>query len=170
MVAANQRFSVSEAIRLGRELEEFGLDWFEEPVAAHDHRGEAEVAAALDTPVASGESIYTSREATEMVLLRSCDVLTLDLPRVGGPSEFLKAAAFADAHHLPVSNHFYGEMSIALIAAIPNAICLEWLPLLSRLYREALEFDGDGRAVLPDRAGWGFSFDPEAIRRFSAKQ
>lgn len=167
MVDANQRYSVSEAIRLGRELDAFNLAWFEEPVAAHDHRGEAAVAAALDTPIASGESIFTGREAVEMVLMRSCDVLTLDLPRVGGPSEFLKAAAFADAHHLPVSNHFYGEMSLALIAAVPNAICLEHLPLLSSLYREPIRLDPDGRALLPDRPGWGFSFDPEAIRRFS---
>jgi L-alanine-DL-glutamate epimerase-like enolase superfamily enzyme len=168
MVDANQRFSVSEAIRLGRELEAFSLAWFEEPVSAYDHRGEAEVAAALDTPVASGESIYTSREAVDMVMARACDVLTLDLPRVGGPTEFLKAAAFADAYHMPVSNHFYGEISLALVAAVPNGICFEQLPLLNRLYREPIELDAEGRALVPDRPGWGFAFDPDAVRRFSA--
>ncbi len=58
---ANQKLSVSQAIRLGRKLEEFNLIWLEEPVAPHDHEGEAEVAVALDTPIASAESVYTSR-------------------------------------------------------------------------------------------------------------
>ncbi len=59
MVDANQKFRAKEAIRLGRRLEEFDLTWFEEPVATHDLTGSGEVRAALDVPIASGETEYT---------------------------------------------------------------------------------------------------------------
>ena len=36
MADANQGLTVSQAIRLGRRLEDFDLTWFEEPVPAHD--------------------------------------------------------------------------------------------------------------------------------------
>lgn len=167
MADANQKMTVPEALRLGRLLEEFNLTWFEEPVAAHDHTGEATIAAALDTPIASGESVYTSRGAFEMLQLRACDVLMPDLLRMGGPSEFMKAAALAEAFNIPVSNHTYPEMSIGLLAAIPNANFLECMPWVSGVYQQRIELDDHGRAVVPDRPGWGFDFDPAVIQRYS---
>jgi L-alanine-DL-glutamate epimerase-like enolase superfamily enzyme len=84
---------------------------------------------------------------------------------MGGPGEFLKAAALAEAHGLPVSNHLFSEMSLGLLAAVPNATILEYMPWVSWIYREAIELDSEGRALVPDRPGWGFSFDPAQIER-----
>jgi L-alanine-DL-glutamate epimerase-like enolase superfamily enzyme len=167
MADANQKLTVPDAIRLGRMLEEFNLTWFEEPVAAHNHAGEAEIAAALDIPIASGESVYTSRGAFEMLRQGSCDVLMPDLLRMGGPSEFLKAAALAEAYNIPVSNHTYPEMSISLLAAIPNVNFLEYMPWVSAVYKQRIELDTEGRAIVPDRPGWGFDFDPAVISAYS---
>ena len=167
MADANQKLTVAAAIRLGRMLEEFDLTWLEEPVVAHDHAGEAAVAAALDTPIASGESVYTSRGVLEMLERRSVDVLMPDVLRMGGPTEFFKAATLAEAFGVPVSPHTYPEMSISLLAAIPNASFLEYMPWVSPIYKEQLELDGKGEAVVPERPGWGFSFDPAAIAKFS---
>jgi L-alanine-DL-glutamate epimerase-like enolase superfamily enzyme len=164
---ANQKLTVPTALKLGRLLEEFNLTWFEEPVASHDHAGEAQIAAALDTPIASGESIYGSRGALDMLQQRACDVLMPDLLRMGGPSEFMKAAVLADAFDIPVSNHTYPEMSIGLLAAIPNANFLECMPWVSAVYQQRIELDGQGRAVVPDRPGWGFDFDPAVIKRYA---
>ena len=97
MVDSNQQLSVPGAIKLGRLLEEFNLTWFEEPIRYDDHAGEAEIAAALVTPIASGETEYTSRGMHEMLRLRSADILMPDLQRMGGPTEFLKAARLAEA-------------------------------------------------------------------------
>jgi L-alanine-DL-glutamate epimerase-like enolase superfamily enzyme len=170
MADFNQRLgSPAEAIRLGRELEQFGLGWLEEPLKPHDHAGEAQVAAALDTPLASGESVYGSRAMLEMLRLRSADVLMPDLQRMGGPGEFLKAAALAEAHDVPVSGHLFPEMSLALLAAIPNAKILEFMPWASPVYAEQLELDAQGNAVVPERPGWGFGFDPGAVAAMRAK-
>ena len=71
MADANQGLTESQAIRLGRALEEFDLTWFEEPLPAWDLDGLARVAAALDTPIASGETEYTRYGFRRMLELRS---------------------------------------------------------------------------------------------------
>ena len=89
---------------------EFNLTWFEEPIPYHDH-GEADRGGARAMPVASGETEYTSRGMFEMARQRSADILMPDLQRMGGPTEFLKAAHIAEAFNIPVSLHLFPEMS-----------------------------------------------------------
>lgn len=167
LVDLNQRTTVVNAIRVGRALEPYNLTWLEEPVPCHDHAGEAEVAAALDTPLASGEFVYTSRSILEMLQARAADIVMPDLLHMGGPTEFLKAACYAEAFDTPCSNHCYTEMSAALLAAIPNANWLEYMLWLEPIYRERLELTKDGHAVLPTKPGWGFSFDPQAVKKYA---
>jgi L-alanine-DL-glutamate epimerase-like enolase superfamily enzyme len=163
----NQRSTVSDAIRLGRVLEEFNLTWLEEPVPCHDHAGEAAVAAALVTPLASGESIYGSRGIREMLKVHACDIVMPDLQHMGGPTEFMRAAAFADAYDTPASNHCYTEMSLQLLAAIPNFIVLEYMPWLEPIYAERIQLDAHGHAIVPDRPGWGFAFDQGVLKKYN---
>jgi len=80
MADANQGLTVDNAIRLGRRLEEFDLAWFEEPVPAYDLEGSARVAAALDTPIASGETEYTRYGFRDMLRAKAADVLMPDRP------------------------------------------------------------------------------------------
>jgi L-alanine-DL-glutamate epimerase-like enolase superfamily enzyme len=167
LVDLNQRSTVPTAIRLGRALEEFNLTWFEEPVPCHDHAGEAEIALALDVPVASGESIYTSRGILDMLRVHACDIVMPDLQHMGGPTEFLKAAHYADAFNTPFSNHCYTEMSMALLAAIPHANWLEYMSWLEPVYAQQIELNKDGHAIMPATPGWGFSFDKAAVKKFA---
>lgn len=168
MADANQQLNVTDAIRLGRALEEFNLAWFEEPVSREDHAGEAAVAASLDTPIASGESVYTSGAILGMLQQRSADILMPDLQRMAGPSELLKAARLADAYKAPVSPHLFPEMSLTLAASIPNATYIEYMPWLEPIYAERLRLDGEGRAIVPIQPGWGFRFDPAAAKKYAA--
>ena len=168
MVDANQQMSVKQAIRIGRMMEELDLTWFEEPVICHDHDGEAAIAAALDTPLASGETVYTHRGVLAMLEANAADVIMPDLQRMGGPTEFLKAGHLCEAFHIPCASHLFPEMSLALLAALPGGYYLEHMPWFETIYRERIELDAQGNAVVPDRPGWGFSFDPAAIARYRA--
>jgi L-alanine-DL-glutamate epimerase-like enolase superfamily enzyme len=167
MVDANQQFSVARSIRFGRLVEDCRLAWFEEPIAYDDHHGEAVICAALDTPIASGESEYTSAGMFTMLSLQSADILMPDLQRMGGPTEFLKASTLAAAYKVPISSHLFPEMSLPLLATASNAIYLEYMPWTEPAYLERIELDAAGAAVVPTRPGWGFGFDPAAIRRFA---
>jgi L-alanine-DL-glutamate epimerase-like enolase superfamily enzyme len=163
MVDANQALDAKTAIRLGRQMEEYAIAWFEEPVAAHDLSHSAEVAQALDVPVASGENEYTLHGFRRMAEAGAADILMPDLQRVGGPSEFLRVGALAAAYDLPVSSHLFPEMSLQMMASLPNATLLEHVDWFAPFYREPLELVG-GEAVLPEQPGWGFSLDDDRLR------
>jgi L-alanine-DL-glutamate epimerase-like enolase superfamily enzyme len=162
MADANQGLNEAQAIRLGRALEEFDLTWFEEPLPAWDVEGLARVAAALDTPIASGETEYTRYGFRRMLELRTADVLMPDLQRVGGVSEFMRVGHMAESHDVPVSSHLFPETSIQVLGALANASYLEYMPWFSALYNEQLGFR-DGDAVVPERPGWGFTFNMDYV-------
>ena len=166
MVDANQGLTVDRAIRLGRRLEEFGLVWFEEPVMAYDLAGSAHVAAALDTPVASGETEYGRYGFQDMLERGAADILMPDLERVGGVTEFMTVARMAHARDVPVSPHVFTEQSLQLCAALPNCSLSEHMPWFAPLFRESMEMQ-DGDILIPDRPGFGFTFDLAAVERFA---
>jgi L-alanine-DL-glutamate epimerase-like enolase superfamily enzyme len=167
MVDANQQMTVKQAIRIGRMMEDLNLTWFEEPVICHDHAGEAQVTATLDTAIASGETVYTHRGVLRMLEARAADVIMPDLQRMGGPTEFLKAGHLCEAYNIPCSSHLFPEMSLALLAGLPGGWYLEYMPWFELIYREQIELDSNGHAIVPDRPGWGFSFDPDSIQRYA---
>lgn len=169
MVDANQRFTVEHAIRLGRKLEEFNLTWFEEPVPAYDLEGSARVATALDVPIASGENVYTRYGFREMLEMKAADILMPDLVRVGGVTELLKVAHMAEAFEVPVTPHIFPEESMHMVGAIPNSTYVEHMPWFSPLYREKIQFQ-KGLIVLPQRPGFGFTFDPNVIERYRLQE
>ena len=71
MVDANQAMTAPDAIRLGEAMADRNISWFEEPLPAHDIVHLAEVAAALDMPIASGENEYTRYGFRRMIEARA---------------------------------------------------------------------------------------------------
>ena len=157
LIDANQKFVPKDAIRLGRRLDEFDITWFEEPVAVHDIRGCAEVRAALDIPIATGETEYTSRGIKQLLDQRAADIVMPDLQRIGGYTEFRRSAALAAADDTPVSSHFFTEHSLCVAAATPNCISVEHVDWFAPLFAESIELR-DGQLVVPNRPGTGFTF------------
>ncbi len=166
MTDCNQQLTVSHAIRLGRQLEEFQLAWIEEPVVFSDHHGEAQIAAALDTPIASGENEFTALGMIEMMEKKSADILMPDLQRMGGPTELLKVAQLAQAANIAIAPHLFTQMSLPLAATMTNAIYVEYMPWFSPLYQEQLSLNSDGTVNVPTTPGWGFNFDQKAVQQF----
>jgi L-alanine-DL-glutamate epimerase-like enolase superfamily enzyme len=163
---ANQSLTVKHAIRLGRELEQFNLGWFEEPVIYHNHRGCAEVRAALDTPIAAGETEYTRYGMRDILETGAVDVLMPDLQRIGGFSEMRRVAALASCYEVPVSTHIFTEYSLCIAGSEANCTSVEHMPWNAALFNESMELK-EGMIMLSDRPGIGFSFDKRAIKRFS---
>ena len=90
MVDANQQWDRVTAQRFGRLVEPLNLTWIEEPLDAYDAEGHAALAAALDTPIASGEMLTSVAEHYELIRQRSVDFIQPDAPRVGGITQMLK--------------------------------------------------------------------------------
>jgi L-alanine-DL-glutamate epimerase-like enolase superfamily enzyme len=163
----NQGWDEPTAIRIGRRLEAHDLYWLEEPLPYEDLEGCARVAAALDMRIATGETDYGSLGMKRHLELRVADVLMPDLQRMGGPSEFLRAAALCQAWHQPVSSHLFTETSAHLLAAAPNALILEHMPWWQDLYTEPLSI-AEGCVVLGEKPGIGLELSQAALKRFRA--
>ena len=83
MCDINQRWSVHQAIDIGRRVEDVHLYWLEDVTAHDDYAGLARVADALATPVAGGEYVYGIAPFRHMLEARSVDIVMIDLLRVG---------------------------------------------------------------------------------------
>ncbi|GAB3249631.1 L-talarate/galactarate dehydratase [Kineosporia babensis] len=161
MVDANQQWNRQDGLRMGRALEEFRLEWIEEPLDAYDAEGHAQLAAALDTPIATGEMLTSVAEHAELLRLRSVDYLQPDAPRVGGITPFLKLLALAEHAGVSLAPHFAMEIHVHLSAAYPHTSWVEHFEWLEPLWNERLELR-EGRMVVPARAGLGLSLSEQA--------
>lgn len=165
MVDSNQRWSRGQAIRLGRALEEFELTWFEEPIHHRDHSGEAAIRSAISIPLATGETLWGSKQIDELVNVGAADYVTPDLQRMGGPNTFVSVARRLQECKIPIASHLSHEMNAALLLGLPNAAWLEYMPWFEDIYEQRLQLDQAGNAVAPTTTGWGFTFDRAAIKR-----
>jgi len=161
--AAQLIASPKASIRLARRIEEFDIGWYEEPVMGSNPQSEAKVTAAINIPVATGEYTYNHQGIFELLQLKAADILMPDLQRMGGPTEFLKAAVLCEAFDIPVSSHVFPQMSLALMACVPNASYHEYISWFDALYQEPIMRDERGASIVSSRPGWGFSIDPSVL-------
>ncbi len=156
MVDANQQWDRPTAQRMCRAFEDFNLVWIEEPLDAYDHEGHAALAAAFDTPIATGEMLTSAAEHADLIRHRAADFLMPDAPRVGGITPFLKIAAMAEHAGLMLGPHFAMELHVHLAAAYATEPWVEHFDWLEPLFNERLEIR-DGRMLVPTRPGLGLS-------------
>jgi D-galactarolactone cycloisomerase len=182
MVDANHAYDAIAAIHLGRQIEEFDIAWFEEPVPPEDLDGYREVKAALRIPIAGGEAEFTRWGFRRIIIDRAIDILQPDVCAAGGISECKKIADMANAFGSRVNPHVWGTgvalaASLQLIATLPdNPPGLHPIPPL-------LEFDQsehpirmavlkqpieqkNGWVEIPAGPGLGVEIDRGAIDKF----
>jgi len=161
MVDANQQWDRTTALRMGRRFEELDLVWIEEPLDAYDAEGHADLARALDTPIATGEMLASVAEHERLIEARACDIIQPDAPRVGGITQFLRLMTLADRAGLDLAPHFAMEIHLHLAACYPREPWVEHFDWLDPLFEERLETKG-GRMIVPDRPGLGITFTDQA--------
>lgn len=165
MVDANQGWNTHEARQFYRQVQDCNIFWFEEPIPKDDWDGYANLAKALDIPLATGEREYSLSNFREMLTRRAAAVIQPDALRIGGITQWMKLARLCEAFGVRVASHFYKEIDVHCLAACPNALFLEYFPWLDDLLVHPLEISG-GVAKVPARPGLGIEIKPEAIQEF----
>ncbi len=123
-IDANQGWSVKDAIRIARKLEDLDIDLIEQPVAAWDLEGHGRIREATTIPIVADESCHSPMDAVK--LISKVDGMNIKLMKCGGIYNAIKINAIAEA-----AGHFcmigcMGESKIAnaagmhLAAALPN--------------------------------------------------
>jgi D-galactarolactone cycloisomerase len=185
MIDVNHAYSVADAIRLGRSLEEMGwrLRWYEEPVVQEDLDGYAEVRRALATPIAGGENEYTLFGFKALLQKRAVDIAQPDICIAGGFTGCRHIVALAHAHGVQVNPHVWGSAvgqaaSLQLIAATPIASHALFAnqPLLefdtsSHPFREHLTDSPlrqrEGWVEIPQKPGLGIEVSKDVLKKYS---
>ncbi len=150
-------------------IERYEVEWFEEPVPHTDLRGGAEVCAALDVPVATGEMETTRWGFRELINQRAVDIVQADPVNCGGLSEWRKIAALATADHLPLAPHGSPYIGMHCVAALPEGLIVETYPEVytATEIMPALVVQ-EGMITVPDRPGLGLEIDRAALERLAA--
>ncbi len=166
MCDINQRWSVHQAIDIGRRIEDVHLFWLEDVTAHDDYAGLARVADALATPVCGGECLYGITPFRHMLEARSVDIVMIDLLRVGGIANWMKVAGMAEAFNMPVVSHLFPEIHVHLVSAIPNGLTVEYMPWSFRLFEE-VPMPVNGELTVPSKPGLGLAFDRNTISHYA---
>ena len=186
MIDVNHAYSVADAIRLGRELEDMGwrLRWYEEPVVQEDLDGYAEVRRALITPIAGGENEYTLFGFKQLLAKRAIDIAQPDICIAGGFTGCRHIVALAHAHGVQVNPHVWASAvgqaaSLQLIASIPVAnhslfpkdILLEF-DTSSHPFRNELTSDPlkqkNGWVEIAQKPGLGIEVNRQILEKYAA--
>jgi L-alanine-DL-glutamate epimerase-like enolase superfamily enzyme len=176
MVDINTAFDRPTAIRFGRHIAEYDIDWYEEPLSPMDLDGMAVVRAATGLLLAAGENEYTRYGFKEMFEKGAVDIAMPDVARTGGITEMKKIFAVAEAFGVTVSPHNYSSgicsaATLQLLAATPGAGPLEWdtagSSVVDELFIEPLVVR-DGEVQVPQLPGLGVELRDEVRARFSA--
>ncbi|PWU25392.1 MAG: mandelate racemase [Candidatus Rokuibacteriota bacterium] len=162
----NQRLTVNEALERGRLLDDEGLAWIEEPVRHDDYAGSARIAAALRTPLQTGENLTDTFELIKGLQAKAMDYVMPDVQRIGGVTGWLRASAIAHAHGMEMSSHLFPEYSAHLLAVTPTCHWLEYMDWAAPILAEPIQIR-DGHALIPDRPGSGITWNEDAVARYA---
>jgi len=167
MVDYNQSLTPATAVQRLRALDDEGLMWMEEPVLAHDYAGHARVAREIRTPIQCGENWWGPHDMRQAIEARASDFMMPDVMKIGGVTGWMRAAALAEAHSIPLSNHLWPELSAQLMCATTTAHWLEYADWWNAVVAEPLRVE-DGMACVEGAIGGGVEWNEGAVGRLGA--
>ncbi len=122
-VDANGKFERAEALAYAKALRPFGLKWFEEPCHPLDYALHAEIAAAYDAPLATGENLYSTQDVENLVrfggLRAGRDFIQVDPPQAYGIAQYGNTVAMLEGRgwsRASLFPHGGNQMSLAIAA------------------------------------------------------
>jgi len=171
---ANGFYSVPEAIRVGRLLEEYKYRYFEEPVM-FDHLEEIkQVADSLDIPIANGEQDYSFYGFRWLLANDGIEIVQPDNYYFGGLVRSMKVARMAAAFGKSIVPHMSGGglgflYNIHFVSAVPNAGEHHEFKGLSTNVRFECKTSPlkvvQGKIKVPTGPGFGVDFDPDWVKK-----
>lgn len=177
MTDAHGTFSVPEARRFCRGVENCNLYWFEEPVGPDNRKGTAEVRASTSIPIAAGESEYTAFDVRDLIDIRAVDVVQPDSAIIGGITEAMRVAQLAHTYQLELAPHCWGSAfsfmaGVNVAFASPAATVIEFSlggnPMMYELVHEKIEAK-DGFIGAPSSPGLGVTPNWDFVKEFTQK-
>lgn len=175
-VDGNQGYDRASATKACQAMEQFDLQWIEQPLPDWDLEGLAMLAEALRTPVAVDESLYTLHDVYKVARAKAADVINIKVSKCGGISSSLKIAHAALSMGIPCFLGGCIETGVGAAAALQFGACapnlFQGVELIGSsaftddILTEPLVTDR-GTFSLPQKPGIGVEVNEEKLKRYS---
>jgi L-alanine-DL-glutamate epimerase-like enolase superfamily enzyme len=173
---------VENAIRIGKALDQYTLAWYEDMIPWQFVDQWQALKAGVDTPVCTGEDIYTLDGFKPLVDGRAISVAHPDLATSGGIIETKRIADYCRDAGIGVALHQAGSPVVAMAnahsaMAMENFIALEMHSVDNPWWNDIVDLVGqegdmiqNGYVNVTDAPGLGLEINEEAVAENLAKE
>ena len=164
-------FEPIRALQLANALAPYDPYFYEEPLRPEHIPAWARLRQQMQVPLATGESLYTRFEFTDLISAQAADIIQPDVCVCGGLLEMRKIAAIAEAHYVTVAPHnpmspVATAVNVHFAAATHNFKILEYINPIGSDWESWVDdpyLPKDGYLELRDRPGLGIEVNEEVI-------
>ena len=179
MIDGNGSYSVKEAIRIGKILEEHNYYFYEEPLPWDWYEEQKQVEAALDIPMAGGEEEFGMHAFRYLIGNEVFQIVQPDLFYFGGMIRTMKVARMAAAAGLSITPHISGGglgyvYMLQMVSVCPAAAKYHEFKMFQTrdpngtmipVESKAEKFESiNGVIKVPSGSGLGVRIDPDYIK------
>jgi galactonate dehydratase len=177
-VEYHHRLNVAEAASFCQRMPEGTIDFLEEPIRDETPEAYETLRRMVNVPFALGEEFSSKWAFLPYIERGLTDLVRLDICNVGGFTEAMKVAGWAEAHYMDLMPHnplgpICTAATVHMAAAVPN---FSWMEVFANplhqdrghydatIYPVQLQLDGP-RFPVPTAPGLGVEVDEEVIKR-----
>ena len=171
----NMGYQPPVAFQLAKDLEKYGLEYFEQPMPSHELEAAAELRRRSTTPLGLNESVTTLQQVQKIIELKAADYLLPDTYQCGGILGVKKAGVLAEAAGIPCIMHCAHDLGPKTAAMLHIVVSSPGFDLANDCTYYGLVDDvltvpfriDRGRMRVPEEPGLGIVVDEQKVRRFA---
>ena len=170
------KLRVKDALERAKMLANYGVYWFEEPLAPDDIEGYVRLTELSPIKISHGE-VLTRRQSFIPYFRRGAmDIVQPDASKVGGLSEIRRIAWMAEEHGIDLVPHGWNTAvgvaaDVHLVSTLPSRSFVEFNvgnELVEQIGDPPFRLDSNGMLAVPETPGLGISVDRDRLKHFEA--
>ena len=170
MVDFHQRFTLSDAVRGCRMIEEYHPFAVEDPVETDSFLQDIpKLRMMTSCPIAAGEELGARWDFLPLVQNHDLDFVRISLPNVGGITELIRICAICETHDVGIMPHFTGPIATAAqvhaLMPYPQSVVFEYNYVGRQIpYLEEFLTFKEGKLYSNDRPGLGVNVKLDQLK------
>jgi len=173
-------WTYNEALTVARAMQELDVLWLEEPLPRYNYQQLAQLADAVDIPIAGGELNIGLHEYKTLIDMNCYDIIQADASFSEGIFQLRKVAALAEMSFKKFIPHTWSNgiglaANLQLAASLPNCPWFEFpvdppgwtIEARDFMLKKPFQVDEDGSISLTELPGLGLELDELAIQKYT---
>ncbi len=166
MADANKRYDLDSIQLKIKDLQEFKLEWVEEPLPEDKATELSELKKMTTISIATGENISNFGLFEEICSNQLISIIQPDILQCGGITGVLKVIKIAEKNNIYVCNHLMAELSAGIIGSSKLSYLIEYDNLLpGDIYSTDFSIKS-GKMPISKAPGIGFTLNVDSIKRY----